>query len=96
MKAKITNPIQPDWYSKIFAGGILGLSLSVAIANLIVIIGVAYFPISILAQFAMWSVPFLWLPIFFACFYIAQGKMAVLYLLMLNVLVYVLVFSLRG
>lgn len=88
MKTKIQNPIQPDWRLKIFAGGVLGLSLTIALANLMVLCGRAFIRIEILAQFAMWSVPFIWLPIFFVSFYIAKGKTAVCALFALNVLAY--------
>ena len=55
MKAKIQSPIQPDWWSKTFAGGVFGLSLSIAIGNLIVLLGQPYVAMDLLVQVGMLS-----------------------------------------
>ncbi len=69
MKAKIQSPIQPDWWSKTFAGGVLGLSLSIAVGNLVVLLGRPYVAMDLLVQLGMWSVPWVWMPIMFASYF---------------------------
>lgn len=74
MKAKIQSPIQPDWWSKTFAGGVLGLSLSIAVGNLVVLLGRPYVAMDLLVQLGMWSVPWVWMPIMFASYFFRPDK----------------------
>ncbi|WP_151821879.1 hypothetical protein [Acinetobacter oleivorans] len=96
MKAKIQSPIQPDWWSKTFAGGVLGLSLSIAIGNLIVLLGQPYVAMDLLVQVGMWSVPWFWMPIMFASYFFTTGRKALIYLLIANALAHSCIFVLRG
>lgn len=95
MKKKIKNPIQADWISKTIAGGFFGLTLSVAIANLIMILGKPYIEMALLRQIAMWSVPWLWMPILFASYFIPKGRTALAILFMLNLIAFFCLFLLR-
>lgn len=96
MKAKIQSPIQPDWWSKTFAGGVLGLSLTIAFGNLIVLLGQSYISMDLLAQLGMWSVPWVWMPIMFGTYFFVTGRQAMVYLFVANVLAYSCVFLIRG
>ncbi|MFJ1519427.1 hypothetical protein ACG59Z_05970 [Acinetobacter sp. ABJ_C1_1] len=96
MKVKIQSPIQPDWWSKTFAGGVFGLSLSIAIGNLIVLLGQPYVAMDLLVQVGMWSVPWVWMPIMFASYFFTTGRKALIYLLIANALAYSCIFVLRG
>jgi len=91
MKAKIQSPIQPDWWGKTFAGGVLGLSLSIAIGNLVVLLGRPYVAMDLLVQLGMWSVPFM-----FASYFFTTGQKALIYLSIANALAYSCIFVLRG
>ncbi|ENU47639.1 hypothetical protein I6L25_06530 [Acinetobacter nosocomialis] len=96
MKAKIQSPIQPDWWSKTCAGGVLGLSLSIAIGNLVVLLGRPYVAMDLLVQLGMWSVPWVWMPIMFASYFFTTGQKALIYLSIANALAYSCIFVLRG
>ncbi|EXT38618.1 putative membrane protein [Acinetobacter sp. 25977_4] len=96
MKAKIQSPIQPDWWSKTFAGGGLGLSLSIAIGNLVVLLGRPYVAMDLLVQLGMWSVPWVWMPIMFASYFFTTGQKALIYLSIAIALAYSCIFVLRG
>ncbi|QIO06141.1 hypothetical protein [Acinetobacter shaoyimingii] len=96
MAKQIKNHIQPDWISKTIAGGVLGLSFSVAIANLLVLFGKDYLELSLIRQFGMWTIPWLWMTIFFATYFIPKGKTALYIFVVANVIAYVLLFSFRG
>jgi len=96
MKAKIQSLIQTDWWSKTFAGGVLGLSLSIAIGNLVVLLGRPYVAMDLLVQLGMWSVPWVWMPIMFASYFFTTGQKALIYLSIANALAYSCIFVLRG
>jgi len=96
MKAKIQHPIQPDWWSKTIAGGVLGFTLALMIGCLVFLIGRPFLDASVLPQIAMWSIPWSWLPIFFACYFIPRGWQAILIMLFANLLAGLAVFLLRG
>ena len=57
--------IQPDWWTKSFAGAVLGLSLAFALAALITMWGLQSEYRSLAPQLGMWSIPWIWLPLFF-------------------------------
>ena len=96
MKSKIQHPIQPDWWSKTFAGGVLGLSFSLAVGNLVVILGQPYVEMDLLAQLGMWSIPWVWMPLMFLSYFFKNGKTAVLTLALMNIAAYLGIFWLRG
>lgn len=89
------NAIQSDWISKTFAGGVLGLSFSIAIANLIVVFGQHYVELSLIKLAGMWAIPWLWMPIFFVTYYIPKGKTALCILVTVNVIAYMALFIFR-
>lgn len=88
--------IQPDWWTKTFAGAVLGLSLAFACAALITMWGFQSLDRSLAPQFGMWSIPWLWLPLFFIAYFIPRGWQSILIYLFFNVVAYVFVFWLRG
>ncbi|MDM1247727.1 hypothetical protein ACFODO_16610 [Acinetobacter sichuanensis] len=96
MKNKIEKTIQPDWWSKSFAGAIFGLSLAIALGNLIVVIGKHFIAMDLLVQLAMWSIPWLWMPLLFISFLFHTGKAAIFYMAAANLLAYACLFLLRG
>ncbi len=96
MKTDRKAIIQQDWWSKTFAGGVLGLSLSMAIGSLVVILGKPYIVQDLLVQMGMWSIAWTWLPIMFTSYFIKNGKLALLILGAANVFAYLLLFWLRG
>lgn len=57
--------IQPDWWTKSFAGAVLGLSLAFALAALITMWGLQSEHRGLAPQLGMWSIPWIWLPLFF-------------------------------
>ncbi|AXY55972.1 hypothetical protein CDG60_04890 [Acinetobacter chinensis] len=96
MKALTQQKIQPDWWSKTFAGALLGLSFAFACSALITMWGLNHIEKGIAPQLGMWSIPWIWLPLFFVAYYIPRGWQAILIFLLLNVIAYSLVFWLRG
>ena len=96
MKPKIEKTIQPDWWSKSFAGAIFGLSLAIALGNLIVVIGKHFIAMDLLVQLGMWSIAWLWMPLLFISFLFHTGKAAIFYMAVANLLAYTCLFILRG
>ncbi|MBF7681786.1 hypothetical protein I2F27_00345 [Acinetobacter sp. B5B] len=96
MKKNLKKTIQPDWWSKSCVGAILGLSLAIALANLIVVIGKHFFALSLMVLIGMWSVAWLWLPLFFISYLFHSGKSAFLYMALANTIAYSCLFFLRG
>lgn len=88
--------IQPHWWLKSSVGALLGLSLSIGMAGVIYLCGTAFLDQDVLAQLAMWSIPWIWLPIFFASFYFKTGLQAFTALMMVNVFVYACLWWLKG
>ncbi len=87
--------IQPDWWMKSFAGAVLGLSLAFALAALITMWGLQSEYRSLAPQLGMWSIPWIWLPLFFVAYFIPRGWQSIVIYLFFNVVAYTLVFWLR-
>ena len=88
--------IQPDWWTKSFAGAVLGLSLAFALAALITMWGLQSEYRSLAPQLGMWSIPWIWLPLFFVAYFIPRGWQSIVIYLFFNIVAYTLVFWLRG
>ncbi|KAA8735617.1 hypothetical protein F4V57_02160 [Acinetobacter qingfengensis] len=93
---KTKQKIQPDWWTKTFAGLILGLSLSIAIGSLISIVSMGHFDRMLVPQLGMWAIPWLWMIVFFAAYFFQKGWHAVLCYFILNIITFSCVFLLRG
>lgn len=96
MKFLVQQKIQTDWWSKTIAGAILGLSLAIACASLITVWALNSQDPALAPQIGMWSVPCIWLPLFFIAYFIPKGWQVMLMYGVLNIVVYGLVFSIRG
>ncbi|MFT4020592.1 MAG: hypothetical protein QM666_03630 [Acinetobacter sp.] len=96
MKNKIKYPIQSDWISKTFAGAFLGFGCAVLSASLIYLVSQHFFKGNIAPQLAMWSVPWIWLPVFFSCYFLPRGWHAILIMIAVNIILYTCVVYLRG
>lgn len=96
MKTKSYTPIRADWWTKSILGAVLSLILAVGLSNVMVILLKPYIAINVLAQLGMWGIAWLWLPIFFGCFYFSKGWHMVLSMSTVISLVYSLLFWLRG
>lgn len=90
------NRIQPHWWLKTCVGVLFGLSLSIGLAGIIYLCGQAFLERDILAQLAMWSIPWVWLPILFASYYFKTGLQSLIVLLIVNFLVYGCLWWLKG
>lgn len=96
MKSQIQKKIQADWWAKTFAGAILGLSLSIACASLLTKWALHYLDKGLAPQLGMWSIPWIWLPLFFLAYFIPKGWQAIVIFAVLNVVCYGVLFGLRG
>lgn len=96
MKFLIEQKIQADWWSKTFAGAVLGLSLAVGVAALITVWALQNLDRALAPQIGMWSVPWLWLPLFFIAYFIPKGWQSIVIYSVLNFIAYGLVFVVRG
>ena len=96
MKFLIQQKFQADWWSKSFAGWILGLSLAIACASLITMWGLQHLDKALAPQIGMWSVPWIYLPLVFITYFIPKGWQAVVIYSLLNGLAYAIVLSVRG
>ena len=96
MKFLMQQKIQADWWSKSFAGWILGLSLSIACASFITLCGMNYLDKALAPQVGMWSVPWLYLPLVFIAYFIPRGWQAVVIYSVLNAIAYGILLGMRG
>lgn len=80
--------ISPDWWAKTFAGGVLGLSLAFALAGLFAWHGPGGITAPNKAQAVMWSVAWLWMPVFSLVYLFRTGAQAMLCLAAANVVAY--------
>ncbi|AOA57024.1 hypothetical protein [Acinetobacter larvae] len=96
MKAKQLKKIHPDWWSKTFAGALLGLSFSVAVGCCIALLGFSTIDRGLAAQLGMWAVPWIWCPLFFLAFFFHRGWHVLVVYSVLNLLAYGCFFWFRG
>lgn len=88
--------LRPDWWSKTFAGGVLGLSLALALSGLFAWVGPGGITAPNKVQFNMWIIAPLWTLIFSFSYLFTTGRRALLWLLLANLLAYGLLFWVRG
>ncbi|ENU91672.1 hypothetical protein LF296_09520 [Acinetobacter vivianii] len=92
----LKQKLQPDWWTKTFAGFFLGLSFAMAMGAIIVLLNKSHSDSSIAPQLGMWSIPWFWLFAFFIAYFIPKGWQTMLIFSIANVLAYALLFWLRG
>lgn len=96
MKAKSQLSIQPDWWSKTFAGLFLGLSFACILGAIILLIGREILEPNLAPQFSMWAIPWIWCPIFFLAYFIPKGWQAIVLYSIANVIAYSILLMLRS
>ncbi|WKT60277.1 hypothetical protein Q2E61_15400 [Microbulbifer thermotolerans] len=94
-KNRASTKIQPDWWSKSFAGAVLGLTLALALAGLFAWVGPGGLYAPDKRQFVMWMIAPLWVTVFSLVYLIPTGKRALLILGGLNLLAFGLLFLVR-
>lgn len=82
------NRISPDWWTKTLAGAVLGLTLAFAVAGLFAWHGPGGLSAPSKAQAVMWSVIWLWMPVFSLVYLFRTGRQAVLCLAIANAVAY--------
>ena len=87
--------IQPHWWSKSFAGFILGLTLAYAIVALFAWYGPGGIDAPVKVQFNMWLISPIWLLILSFTYLFKTGKKAFFYLGSANILLYSIFLFLR-
>jgi len=95
MSAK-PDAIRPDWWSKTFAGAVLGATLALALAGLFAWAGPGGIDAREKAQFVMWIMAPLWMAVFSTVYLFRSGRRAVLWLGGANVAAYSLLFYIRS
>ncbi|MDH0030389.1 MULTISPECIES: hypothetical protein [unclassified Acinetobacter] len=88
--------IQPDWWTKTLVGLFLGLSFAVAIGALVFLLTLPHVERSLPGQLAMWSIPWVWLFVFFIAYFIPKGWQSLVIFSIANIIAYALLFWLRG
>lgn len=96
MKTSNKQKIQPDWWSKTLTGLFLGLSFAVAIGALVFLLTLPYVERSLPGQLGMWTIPWVWLFMFFIAYFIPKGWQTVVIFTLANIVAYALVFWVRG
>jgi hypothetical protein len=95
MSAK-PDAIRPDWWSKTFAGAVLGAALALALAGLFAWAGPGGINAREKAQFVMWIMAPLWMAVFSTVYLFRSGRRAVLWLGGANVVAFSLLFYIRS
>jgi hypothetical protein len=88
--------LRTDWWSKTFAGAVLGLGLSLALCGLFAWAGPGGIAAAGKVQFVMWMIAPVWMLIFSFTYLISTGVRAIQYLLAANVSAYALLFFIRA
>lgn len=96
MKFLSQQKIQPDWWCKTFAGLVLGLSFAFACAALVTMWGLGHVEKSLAPQLGLWTIAWVWMPLFFIAYFIPKGWQAILIFSLLNLIAYCFVFFCRG
>lgn len=96
MKVKSPAKIQADWWSKTFAGLVLGLLIAIALGSLVVLLSLAHVDRSLAPQLGMWTIAWVWSPLFFLAYFIPKGWQAIAIYGLTAVLAYAAIFWLRG
>ncbi|MFT3719671.1 hypothetical protein [Pseudorhodoferax sp.] len=78
------RPVRPDWVSKTLAGLLLGFSLSLVAAGLLMT-QLPGMPLPVSGQLAMWLVPPVWLGVLSGVYFFSSGLRAWAWLLGANV-----------
>lgn len=79
------GPIRPDWVSKTLAGLLLGFSLSLVAAGVLMTL-LRGMPLPVSGQLAMWLVPPVWLGVLSFVYFFSSGLRAWAWLLGANAL----------
>ncbi len=87
--------IQPHWWTKTFAGAVLGLTLAYAIVAIFAWYGPGGIDAPVKVQFNMWLITPIWLTVLSLTYLFKTGTKAMLYLAAVNLLFYGLLFTLR-
>ena len=90
------DPIRPDWWSKAFAGGVLGATLALALAGLFAWFGPGGIAPGEKTQAVMWSIAPVWMAVLSAVWLFRTGRRAVAWIGGANVLAYALLFAARA
>ncbi|WP_255873993.1 hypothetical protein [Microbulbifer elongatus] len=85
--------LQPDWWSKSFAGAVLGLTLALALSGLFAWHGPGGIDAPDKRQFVMWSIAPLWVIAFSLVYLIPTGRRALLVMGALNLVAFGLLFA---
>ncbi|NIE95053.1 hypothetical protein NDN11_08240 [Acinetobacter sp. C26M] len=88
--------LQPDWWTKTFAGSVLGLSFAMVMGAIILLLTKSSADTSLAPQLGMWSIPWIWLCVFFTAYFIPKGWQSILIFSLANVFAYTLLFWLRA
>ena len=89
------TPISSDWVSKTLAGGLAGLSLSIALLGLFAWLGPGGTSAPDKTQVIMWLVPPLWMSIFSLTYLFRSGWRAWIWLGSTNLLAYIALFTVQ-
>ena len=92
----LKQKLQPDWWTKTFVGAVLGLSFSMAMGAIILLLSKSNADTSIAPQLGMWSIPWIWLCVFFIAYFIPKGWQSFLIYSIANILAYALLFWIRA
>lgn len=91
----MNNKISPDWWTKTLAGAGLGLTLALALAGVFAWAGPGGIDAPNKTQAVMWSIAWIWMPVFALVYLFRSGAHAVLWLALANVAAYGLLFWVR-
>jgi len=89
-------PIRPDWWSKTFAGAVLGATLALALAGVFAWAGPGGIGAPDKSQFVMWLIAPIWMTVFGFVWLFRTGTLALVWLGGANLLAWGLLFLVRG
>ncbi len=84
------------WWRKTFAGGVLGLTLALALSGLFAWLGPGGLHAADKAQFVMWLIAPLWLVMFSLVYLISHGNRAIILFAAANLFAWLALLFVRG
>ena len=96
MKAQNKQKIQPDWWTKTFAGLFLGFSFAAMMGCIVFLLSLPHVDRMLSPQLGMWTIPWVWMPMFFLAYIIPKGWQSVLIFSVANVIAFVCLFLIRA
>lgn len=96
MKTHAKQKIQPDWWTKTFAGLFLGFSFASILGSMVFLLSLPHVDRMLAPQLGMWTIPWVWMFMFFFAYLIPKGWQSMVIFAIANAIAYGCLILVRG